>query len=128
MVAQYFHAQLGALMITGCFLLAVPWIRDSDRWRRRQLLVAPMLCTIYFFLRPQPLGPRVNPWEGQLRDNLRDASLHLAWIVCELGLCTAWALAIPRVGPTILSRAGMRPILPYLGHPFTRQWANGASA
>ena len=123
-VAQYFHAELGALVITGCFLLASPRIRRADPWRRRQLLIAPILCSIHFFLQPDRLGPVVNPWKRQLRDNLRDTAMHLAWLMSELGLCTAWVMAIPRVGPTVLSRAGMRPALPYLGHPFTRQWAH----
>ena len=65
----------------------------------------------------------MNPWKRQPHDNLRDTATHLAWLVSELGLCTAWVMIIPRVGPTVLSRAGMRPAFPYLGHPFTRQWA-----
>ena len=122
-VAQYFHAELGALVITGCFLLASPWIRRAESWRRRQLLVAPILCSIHFFFQPNRLSPVVNPWKRQPLDNLRDTAMHLAWLVSELGLCTAWVMVIPRVGPTVLSRAGMRPAFPYLGHPFTRQWA-----
>ena len=126
-VAQYFHAELGALVITGCFLLASPWIRRAESWRRRQLLIAPILCSIHFFFQPNPLSPVVNPWNREPHDNLRDTAMHLAWLVSELGLCTAWVMVIPRVGPTILSRAGMRPAFPYLGHPFTRQWAQQLS-